>query len=174
MNCTGAPAHCWLLCLVYICVLLNVTASPALNGKTPIQALTGQVSDISYFLYFSFWVPAYYMVDENGPDHKSPSHSNEKRGHWVGFADNKGDQDTWKILAVEIQQIITRCSVRIAFKTSPNLRLNPPDREEQPQDLRFEAFVYGRPHPDGSEELPHMSIISFDVPLGRMFSASYG
>ena len=45
MNLTGAPAHCWLLCLVYVCALLKVMASPALNRITPIQALTGQVPD---------------------------------------------------------------------------------------------------------------------------------
>ena len=55
MNLTGAPAHCWLLCLLYVCSLLNVTASPTLGGLTPIQALTGQVLDISHFLQFSFW-----------------------------------------------------------------------------------------------------------------------
>ena len=52
MNLTGAPAHCWLLCLLYVCILLNVTASPALGGLTPIPALTGQVPDISHFLHF--------------------------------------------------------------------------------------------------------------------------
>ena len=43
MNLTGAPAHCWLLCLLYVCSLLNVTSSPALGGLTPIQALNGQI-----------------------------------------------------------------------------------------------------------------------------------
>ena len=70
MNLTGAPAHCGLLYLLYVCNLLNVTASPALGGLTPIEALTGQVPDISHFLY--------YKVDENEADHKFPSHSNEK------------------------------------------------------------------------------------------------
>ena len=78
MNLTGAPAHCWLLCLVYVCALLNVMASPALNRITPIQALTGQVPDISHFLHFSFSEPVYYKVDENEPDHKFPSQCNEK------------------------------------------------------------------------------------------------
>ena len=55
MNLTGAPAHCWLLCMLYVCHLLNATASPALGGLTPLQALTGQVPDISHFLHFSFW-----------------------------------------------------------------------------------------------------------------------
>ena len=36
MNLTGAPAHCWLLCMLYVCHLLNATASPALGGLTPL------------------------------------------------------------------------------------------------------------------------------------------
>ena len=78
MSLTEAPAHCWLLCLLYVCSLLNVTASPALGDLTPLQALTGQVADISHFLYFSFWEPVYYKVDENEPDHRFPSQSTEK------------------------------------------------------------------------------------------------
>ena len=54
MNLTGAPARCLLLCLLYVCSLLNVTASPALGDLTPIQALTGQVPDISHFQHFLF------------------------------------------------------------------------------------------------------------------------
>ena len=49
MNFTGAPAHCWLLYCVFVCALLNVTASSSLDGITPIHALTGQVIDISHF-----------------------------------------------------------------------------------------------------------------------------
>ena len=41
--------------------------------------------------------------------------------------------------------------------------------EHQPQDLTYAVFVYGRPHPDGSEEPPLMSTINFDDPLGRSF-----
>ena len=78
MNLTGAPTHCWLLCLLYVCSPLNVTVTPALGGLTHIQALTGQVPDIGHFLHFYFWEPVYYKVDENEPDHKFPSHSKEK------------------------------------------------------------------------------------------------
>ena len=87
--------------------------------------------------------------------------------HWVGFADNKGDHLTWKILTDETHQIITRSAVRSATKTTPNLRLDPPTAEDQPQDLTSDVFVYGRPHPDGSEDNPPMSIIHFDDLLGR-------
>ena len=151
MNLTGAPAHCWLLCMLYVCHLLNATASPALGGLTPLQALTGQVPDISHFLYFSFWEPIYYKVDESEPDNRFPSHSNEKRGHWVGFAENKGDQLSWKILTDDTNTIIIRSAVRSANKTSPSLRLDPPQGEDQPQDLTSDVFVYGRPNPDGSD-----------------------
>ena len=168
MNLTGAPAHCWLLCMLYVCSLLNATASPALGGLTPLQALTGQVPDISHFLHFSFWEPIYYKVDENEPDHRFPSQSNEKRGHWVGFADNKGDHLTWKILTDDTNTIIIRSAVRSATKTSPNLRLDPP-KGEDPPDLTSDVFVYGRPNPDGSDHTPPMSIINFDDPLGRTF-----
>ena len=40
MNPTGAAAHCWLLCLTYVCALKDVTASPTLNGITPIQVIS--------------------------------------------------------------------------------------------------------------------------------------
>ena len=169
MNLTGAPAHCWLLCILYVCHLLNATASPALGGLTPLQALTGQVPDISHFLHFSFCEPIYYKVDESEPDHRFPSQSNEKRGHWVCFAENTGDQLTWKILTDDTNTIIIRSAVKSATKTSPNLRLDPPQGEDQPQDLTSDVFVYGRPNLDGTDNTPPMPIINFDDLLGRTF-----
>ena len=108
-------------------------------------------------------------MDESEPDHRFPSQSNEKRGHWVGFAENKGDQLTWKILTDDTNTIIIRSAVRSATKTSPNLRLDPPQGEDQPQDLTSDVFVYSRPNPDGTDNTPPMSIIKFDDLLGRTF-----
>ena len=54
-------------------------------------------------------------------------------------------------------------------KTSPNLRLDPPKGEDQPQDVTSDVFVYGRPNPAGSDNTPTMSIINFDDLLGRTF-----
>ena len=116
----------------------------------------------------SFWEPVYYKIDENEPDHKFPSQFNEKRGHWVGFAESNSDQLTWKILTDGTQQSITRSYVRSATKTFPNCWLNPPEGEDQPQDLTCD----GSPHPDGSEECPHMFILNFDDLWGDLF-ASY-
>ena len=33
MNRSGAPANCWLLCLIFVCYLLNHIACAALDGK---------------------------------------------------------------------------------------------------------------------------------------------
>ena len=103
----------------------------------------------------------------NKPIPKFSLQSNEKRGHWFHFADNEGDQLTWKILTDKTQ--ITRSSVTSAVMTSPNLRLNPPEGEDQPQFLSSEEFVYGRLHPDRSEELPPMIIFNLNDPLGKIF-----
>ena len=51
-------------------------------------------------------------------------------------------------------------------KTSPNLRLAPPKGEDHPQDLTSDLFVYGRPHPDESDNIPPMFIINSDDLLG--------
>ena len=47
--------------------------------------------------------------------------------------------------------------------------LDPPQGEDQRQDLTSDVFVYGRSHPDGSEDTPPMPIINFDDLLVRMF-----
>ena len=52
MNRSGAPANCWLLCLIYVCYLLNHIACTALDGKIPLLALTGITPDIS-IIHFS-------------------------------------------------------------------------------------------------------------------------
>ena len=49
------------------------------------------------------------------------------------------------------------------------LYMDPPQGEDQPQDLTSGVFVYGRSHPDGSEDTPPMSTMNFDDLLGRTF-----
>ena len=50
MNRSGAPANCWLLCLIYVCCLLNHIACAALDGKIPLFALTGITHDMANIL----------------------------------------------------------------------------------------------------------------------------
>ena len=68
MNTSGCPAFCWLLCLQYICVVLNHLASPTLQGICPVQALQGTTPDVSFMLHFSFYEPVYYRIASSEPD----------------------------------------------------------------------------------------------------------
>ena len=122
MNTSGCTACCWLLCLQYICVVLNHLASPTLQGICPVQALEGTTPDISFLLHFSFYEPVYYRIDSSEPDLNFPSSSNEKKGYWVGFADNQGDSLTRRILTEDTQKIIIRSGVRSALRTTTNQR----------------------------------------------------
>ena len=129
MNTSGCPAFCWLLCLQYICVELNCLASPTLQGICPVQALQGTSPDVSFMLHFSFYEPVYYRIDSSEPDLNIPSSSNEKKGFWVGFADNQGDSLTWRILTEDTHKIIISSGVRSALRTTTNQRLASPSGE---------------------------------------------
>ena len=67
MNRSGALANCWLLCLIYVCDLLNHIACNPLDGKIHIFALTGITPDISIILLFAFYQPVYYAMTEFQP-----------------------------------------------------------------------------------------------------------
>ena len=190
MNTSGCPACCWLLCLQYICVVLNHLASPTLQGICPVQALEGTTPDISFLLHFSFYEPVYYRIDSSEPDLNFPSSSNEKKGYWVGFADNQGDSLTWRILTEDTQKIIIRSGVRSALRTTTNQRLASPSGEgitlpfpipysQQSQHYlpldpldastpNFEHFVKSQTGEDEDNPIP---IANIDIPnlLGRSF-----
>ena len=190
MNTSGCTACCWLLCLQYICVVLNHLASPTLQGICPVQALEGTTPDISFLLHFSFYEPVYYRIDSSEPDLNFPSSSNEKKGYWVGFADNQGDSPTWRILTEDTQKIIIRSGVRSALRTTTNQRLASPSGEgttlpfpipysQQSQNSlpldpldastpNFEHFVKSQTGEDEDNPIPMANI---DIPnlLGRSF-----
>ena len=190
MNTSGCPACCWLLCLQYICVVLNHLASPTLQGICPVQALEGTTPDISFLLHFSFYEPVYYRIDSSEPDLNFPSSSNEKKGYWVGFADNQGDSLTWRILTGDTQKIIIRSGVRSALTTTTNQRLASPSGEgttlpfpipysQQSQNSlpldpldastpNFEHFVKSQTGEDEDNPIP-MANIGIPNLLGRSF-----
>ena len=121
MNRSGAPANCWLLCLIYVCYLLNHIACTALDGKIPLLALTGITPDISIILLFTFYQPVFYATY----DQHFPSESEERAGYWVGFGEHCGDAMTHKILDQDTQKIIYRSAVRPKKSSTPNHRLAP-------------------------------------------------
>ena len=116
---TGAPPNTWLLCLLYVCFLLNHTFCNAING-IPMTALTGQTPDISPLLRFHFWEEVYYKLD----DSDFPSESRELKGNIVGIAENVGHLMTYKVLTQDTQKIICRSNLRPVQPGLMNKRLD--------------------------------------------------
>ena len=147
MNRCGALANCWLLCLIYVCYLLNHIACTALDGKIPLLALTGITPDISIILLFSFYQPVFYARD----DQHFPSESEEWAAYWVGFEKHCGDAMTHKFLDHDTQKIIY--AVRPKKSSTPNHRLAPHGEEvSTSSDPSKDKISYGSPlgSPEGS------------------------
>ena len=190
MNTSGCLACCWLLCLQYICVVLHHLASPTLQGICPVQALQGTTPDISFMLHSSFYEPVYYRIEFSEPDFHLPSSSNEKKGYWVGFANNQGDHLTWSILTEDTHKIIICSGIQSALSTTTNQCLASPSGEgttlpfsiPYPQHSKnslpldpldastpnFEQFVKSQSGEDEDNPIPMANI---DIPnlLGRSF-----
>ena len=121
MDRTGTPARAWLLCLMYVCFILNHTVADSINS-VPLTRAYGSTKDISPLLRFRWWEPIYYKLD----DSSFPSDTREGLGRYVGIAENVGHLMTFKILTDDTQKIIYRSSVRSALDSyAPNLRLDP-------------------------------------------------
>ena len=84
MNKTGAPVHCWLLTLQYVCYILNHISTASLGGQLPLQVLYGVTPDISIIFLYTFYQPIFYATH----DQHFPSDSEERAGFWVGFAES--------------------------------------------------------------------------------------
>ena len=74
MTRTGAPAHCWLLTLQYVCYVLNHMSTASLGGQVPLQVLYGVTPDISIMLLYTFYQPVFYATH----DQNFPSESEER------------------------------------------------------------------------------------------------
>ncbi len=93
MDRTGSPGYTWLLALMYVCFVLNHTASTTLNNQTPTTILTGSTSDCSPLLRFHWWEEVYFKLD----DSDFPSESPELKGHFVGVSEHVGHAMTFKL-----------------------------------------------------------------------------
>ena len=113
----GAPAYTWLLCLQYVCFLLNHTFNSTLK-TVPLTALHGSTVDVSVLLRFHFYQQVYYM----NPNAHFPSQSRESAGFIVGISEHVGPALCWKILTCDTKQIIHRSVVRPHSDSDPNLR----------------------------------------------------
>ena len=119
MNRTGAPAHCWLLALQYVCYILNHMSTASLSGHVPLQVLYGVTPDISVMLLYTFYQPVFYATH----DQHFPSESEERAGFCIGFAEHCGDSLTHMIFEADSLKIIYRSAVRPRTPKNPNQRI---------------------------------------------------
>ena len=61
MNRSGAPADCWLLCMIHASYILNHLSCDALGGNVPLGMLYGVSPDISILLLYTFYQPVFYV-----------------------------------------------------------------------------------------------------------------
>ena len=161
MDRTGAPAKTWLLCLQYVCYLLNRLSSPTLANKTPLEAATGERPDISNLLMYTFYQPVYYKAH----DDSFPSKSQEKKGYWVGISEHCGDTMTYLILTEDTSTIMPRSELRPVTDKAPNLRADPDIGERESKPILFVKDC----HDIDMSKSPQMPTISPDDLLGRTF-----
>ena len=86
MNRMGAPAHCWLLTLQYVCYILSHISIASLGGQVPLQVLYAVTPDISIMLLYTFYEPLFFATHGQ----HFPSESEERAASWVGFIEHCG------------------------------------------------------------------------------------
>ena len=62
LNRTGAPANCWLLCMSYVCFLLNHISCEPLKGKILLTKLYGVAPDISIIMMYTFYQSVFLCI----------------------------------------------------------------------------------------------------------------
>ena len=128
MDRSGCPPCMWLLALQFVVTILNFTANEGLGWDIPEARLTGVTTDSSLITQFEFYEDVYYAVDDHWP-----SVSKERGGKFVGFALNKGDALTFKVMDDETEEVLTRSVVRPRNDGHPNRRVwNPLEGEDDP------------------------------------------
>ena len=104
MNRSGAPADCWLLCMIHASYILNHLSCEALGGNVPLGMVYGVSPDISILLLYTFYQPVFYATHNQS----YPSASEERAARWVGFGEHVGDALTHKLLDDDTKKILYR------------------------------------------------------------------
>jgi hypothetical protein len=107
-----------LLCLEYVCFLLNHTYNDNIQGIL-LQLLNGHTTDIIVIVRFHFWQKVYYKK----LDSHFPSDFVEGVGHVVGISDHCGHALTYKFFNPSTQKVIHCSLIRPADTSDPNLHV---------------------------------------------------
>jgi hypothetical protein len=84
LNRTGTPAHLWLLCLQYVCYLLNHMYNMSIDA-VPFTKLLGSTVDIRPLLHLHFWECVYYHQPEISFHSDTNNMSSEHCGHTLMY-----------------------------------------------------------------------------------------
>jgi len=156
MERSGCPPSCWLLCMQYVCTVLNCTACKSLDWKIPLTVLLGTTIVVSPLLRFHWYQPVLYSV--NHPSF--PSESPEALGHFVGIAPHCGHTMTFKVLTDDTEKVIHRSQVCPADDPKrPNLRLTDLFNGEPSEKI----FVKSKADPEEPEEFPNLDKDSGEI-----------
>ena len=116
LNRTGAPVNCWLLCMRYVCCLLNHISCESLKGQIPLTKPYGVTHDISILMMYTFYQSVYYASHNQS----FPSTSEEKHAFWIGFRAHVGDAIIHMLLDSSPNKVIYRSAVHPADDLHPN------------------------------------------------------
>ena len=112
MNRSGAPANCWLLCMIYVCYISNHIACGALNGSIPLLVLYGITPDTSITLLYILYQSVFYATH----DQHFPSESEERAAFLVGSVEHCGDAMTIKLWIRSLRKSYTE----VLYSQLPN------------------------------------------------------
>ena len=165
MNRIGAPADCWLLCMIHASYILNHLSCEALDCYVPLGMLYGVSPDISTILLYTFYQPMYYAT------HNQSYHSvsEERAARWVGLGENVGDALTQKLLDDDSKKILYRSAVRASDSAHPNKRLVP-DGGESSKTPKPIVFVRSRKDDSQSATNPWQNITLITLLAGPSYS----
>ena len=116
---TGAPAKSSLLCMSYVCYLLNHISCESLKGQIPLTKLYGVTPHISIIMMYNFYQSVYYASHNQS----FPSTSEEKHAFGVGFGEHVDDAITHQLLDSSSNKILYRSAVCPADNLHPNKHL---------------------------------------------------
>jgi len=146
-------------------MVLNLTALESLGWITPHQSCFGTTPDISALLHYTFYQPVYFSDKDSFPD------ADERLGHWLGVAENKGDTLTYWILS-DNKTVIARSLVRPVEDYEVNKRTPEAGEILDPIAAKSEGSPPASPGLDLLSEMCNSSPPEFDITQINGFNAN--
>ena len=152
MSRTGSPADCSLLCMIYVCYILNHMLFEALEDSVPLTKSYGVTPDIRILLLYTFYQPVFYATHNES----FPSTSEVSAAFWVGFGEHVGNVLTHKLLNADTRKILYRSAMRHSDGLHPNKHPEPDGGESSKTSITI-IHVKSRQDEDQSATKPMSS-----------------